>query len=291
MALAMSLAFAPLAEAAASTTGVETLATAKKKTVKKSAKKTKTTAKKDSTATKKATTTKKKSTTDANTGASTLTENTTKTDGNAKVENTAEVGNTANTATGTSNSRGSLLGGIISAIGGGSKDGSVLSGLSTIFDATKGATKDRIIGSWTYSEPAVVFSSKNVLSSIGGKLAAQGIEKKLQEQFEKAGIKKGMMTMTFDKDGKFTQVVGKHASSGTYTINDHNVVLNYGGKLKQIVGTTQLDGNDLLIVMDASKLLKYANVLGSLTGSSALKSLGSAISSLDGMEVGLKLNK
>lgn len=254
MALAMGLALAPLAEAAASVAGMETLATAKKKTVKKTTKKTKTT------------TTAKKATT--------------------ATESTAKTAAT----TSTSNS-GSLLGGIISAIGGGSKGGSILSGLSTIFDATKGATKDRIVGSWTYTEPAVVFSSNNVLSSIGGKVAAQAIEKKLQEQFDKAGIKKGMMTMTFDKDGKFTQVIGKRATSGTYTISDHNVVLNYGGKVKQIVGTTQLDGNDLLIVMDASKLLKYANVLGALTGNSALKSIGSAISSLDGMEIGLKLNK
>lgn len=254
MALAMGLALAPLAEAAASVAGMETLATAKKKTVKKTTKKTKTT--------------------------TTATESATATESTAKTAAT----------TSTSNS-GSLLGGIISAIGGGSKGGSILSGLSTIFDATKGATKDRIVGSWTYTEPAVVFSSNNVLSSIGGKVAAQAIEKKLQEQFDKAGIKKGMMTMTFDKDGKFTQVIGKRATSGTYTISDHNVVLNYGGKVKQIVGTTQLDGNDLLIVMDASKLLKYANVIGALTGNSALKPIGSAVSSLDGMEIGLKLNK
>lgn len=266
MALAMGLALAPLAEAAASVAGMETLATAKKKTVKKTTKKTKTT-----TTAKKATTAKK---------VTTATESATATESTAKTAAT----------TSTSNS-GSLLGGIISAIGGGSKGGAILSGLSTIFDATKGATKDRIVGSWTYTEPAVVFSSNNVLSSIGGKVAAQAIEKKLQEQFDKAGIKKGMMTMTFDKDGKFTQVIGKRATSGTYTISDHNVVLNYGGKVKQIVGTTQLDGNDLLIVMDASKLLKYANVIGALTGNSALKSIGSAVSSLDGMEVGLKLNK
>lgn len=260
MALAMGLALAPLAEAAASIAGMETLATAKKKTVKKTTKKTKTT------------TTAKKATT--------ATESATATKSTAKTAAT----------TSTSNS-GSLLGGIISAIGGGSKGGSILSGLSTIFDATKGATKDRIVGSWTYTEPAVVFSSKNVLSSIGGKVAEQAIEKKLLTQLEKAGIKKGMMTMTFDKDGKFTQVIGKRTTAGTYTISDHNVVLNYGGKVKQIVGTTQLDGNDLLIVMDASKLLKYANVLGALTGNSALTSIGSAVSSLDGMEIGLKLNK
>lgn len=254
MALAMGLALAPLAEAAASVAGMETLATAKKKTVKKTTKKTKTT------------TTAKKATT--------------------ATESTAKTAAT----TSTSNSV-SLLGGIISAIGRENKGGSILSGLSTIFDATKGATKDRIVGSWTYTEPAVVFSSNNVLSGIGGKVAAQAIEKELQAQLEKAGIKKGMMTMTFNKDGKFTQVIGKRTTAGTYTISDHNVVLNYGGKVKQIVGTTQLDGNDLLIVMDASKLLKYANVLGALTGNSALKSIGSAVSSLDGMEIGLKLNK
>lgn len=254
MALAMGLALAPLAEAAASVAGMETLATAKKKTVKKTTKKTKTT------------TTAKKATT--------------------ATESTAKTAAT----TSTSNS-GSLLGGIMSAIGGGNKGGSILSGLSTIFDATKGATKDRIVGSWTYTEPAVVFSSNNVLSGIGGKVAAQAIEKELQTQLEKAGIKKGMMTMTFNKDGKFTQVIGKRTTAGTYTISNHNVVLNYGGKVKQIVGTTQLDGNDLLIVMDASKLLKYANVLGALTGNSAMKSIGSAVSSLDGMEIGLKLNK
>ena len=147
------------------------------------------------------------------------------------------------------------------------------------------------MGTWTYTEPAVVFTSSNILSSIGGKVAAQTIENKLQTQLSKVGITKGMMTMTFDKDGNFTQTIGKRSTSGTYTISNSNVVLNYGGTVKQIVGTTQLDGNDLLIVMDASKLLKFANVISSVSGNSALKTLGSAISSVNGMQVGLKLNK
>ena len=63
-------------------------------------------------------------------------------------------------------------------------------------------------------------------------------------------------------------------------------MLSYAGGIKQLIGTTQLDGNDLLIVMDASKLLKYANVIGSLTGNTALKSLGNLLGSYNGMEVG-----
>lgn len=208
--------------------------------------------------------------------------------------NTTNAESTTKSVAETAASSGSsLLGGIISAIGGSgsSKTGSLLSGLTAILDATKGATKDRIVGTWTYTEPAVVFTSSNILSSIGGKVAAQTIENKLQTQLSKVGITKGMMTMTFDKDGNFTQTIGKRSTSGTYTISNSNVVLNYGGTVKQIVGTTQLDGNDLLIVMDASKLLKFANVISSVSGNSALKTLGSAISSVNGMQVGLKLNK
>jgi hypothetical protein len=136
-----------------------------------------------------------------------------------------------------------------------------------------------------------VFSSNNVLQNIGGKVASSAIESQLEQQFEKAGIKKGAMKMTFDKNGNFTQSMNGKTLSGTYTVKDSKIVLSYAGGIKQLIGTTQLDGNDLLIVMDASKLLKYANVIGSLTGNTALKSLGNLLGSYNGMEVGMKLNK
>ena len=61
--------------------------------------------------------------------------------------------------------------------------------------------------------------------------------------------------------------------------------------MKQIVGTTQVDGNDLHIVMDASKLLQYAKLLGTVSGSSTLQAASSLLNSVNGMKVGLKLNK
>ena len=137
----------------------------------------------------------------------------------------------------------------------------------------------------------MVFSSSNVLKNIGGKVASSAIESKRTEQFEKAGIKKGAMKMTFDKNGNFTQTIGRKTMSGTYTVQDSKIVLSYLGGIKQLVGTTQLDGNDLLIVMDSSKLLKYASVIGGLTGNTALSSIGNLLGSYEGMEVGMKLNK
>lgn len=169
--------------------------------------------------------------------------------------------------------------------------GSLISGLTSIFDSSKTASADKIVGTWTYTEPAVVLSDDNVLKNLGGKVASAAIEKKLQTYFEKAGITKGKMTMTFDKAGNFAQSVGKKTMKGTYTVDGKDVTLTYSGGVKQFVGTTQLDGSKLLIVMDASKLLKYAKTIGSLTGNSTASTLGSLLSGYDGLEVGLTLEK
>lgn len=169
--------------------------------------------------------------------------------------------------------------------------GGLLSGLTSIFSSSKVATKDKIIGTWVYDEPAVVMESSNALKNIGGKVVTAAIESKLDQQLQKYGFTKGMVTMTFDKDGNFTQTMKGKTLKGTYTIEDKSVVLKYGGKVSQVVGTTQIDGNSLLIVMDASKLLKYVNIIGKVSQNATLKTASSLIGSMDGLECGLKLTK
>jgi len=169
--------------------------------------------------------------------------------------------------------------------------GSLLSSLTSIFSSSKVATKDKMIGTWIYEEPAVEMESNNALKNIGGKVVTSTIENQLEKKLKKYGFKKGMVTMTFDKSGNFTQTIKGKTLKGTYTIDEKDVVLKYGGKVSQIVGTTQIDGNSLLIVMDASKLLKYVNVLGKVSQNTTLKTASSLISSMDGLECGLKLTK
>lgn len=172
-----------------------------------------------------------------------------------------------------------------------SSKSNLLSSLTSIFSSSKVATKDKIIGTWVYTEPAVVMSSSNTLKNLGGKLVTASVEKKLKTKLESYGFKKGQVTMTFDEDGNFTQTFKKKTFKGTYTLNGNNVELKYSGGVSQVVGTTQLDGDDLLIVMDASKLLKYVNVLGTLSQNTTLKTASSLIESMDGLECGLKLEK
>lgn len=169
--------------------------------------------------------------------------------------------------------------------------GGLLSSLTSIFSSNKVATEDKIIGTWVYEEPAVVLSSDDMLKNIGGKVASSAVETQLKSKLEGYGFKKGSVTMTFDKSGNFTQTLMGKKVTGTYTIEDKNIVLKYGGKISQIVGTTQLDGDNLLIVMNASKLLEYVNVLGSVSQNSTLKTAASLIGGMDGLECGLKLVK
>lgn len=170
--------------------------------------------------------------------------------------------------------------------------GDLISSLTTVFNANKTAkAADLTGGTWEYVEPAIVFSSDNALKKMGGKVASAAIEKQIQQKLDKYGIKKGTMKMTFDSDGNFTQTVAGKKLSGTYTISGQNVVLKYAGMVKQLAGTTQVDGNSLLIVMDASKLLSYMKTIGSLSGNSTLKTASSLIGSMNGMQCGFRLQK
>lgn len=191
------------------------------------------------------------------------------------------------------NAQSSLLGKIGSAVASvATQSGSdKLSALTSVFNNALVPTKDQIIGSWTYSEPAVVFTSDNTLQKFGGKVASAAIEKKLQSQLEKYGFKAGKMTMTYDAQGNFSQTVSGKTVKGTYTIQDSNVVLKYGGRVSQVVGKTQLIDGDLVIVMDASKLLSYMKTLGTLTKNSTLSTASSLISGFSGMQVGIRLKK
>ncbi len=173
----------------------------------------------------------------------------------------------------------------------GSTVGNLVSGLTSLFSSSKTATADKIVGTWTYTEPAVVFESDNVLSSLGGSVASSAIESSLKKKLEGYGIKAGSVKMTFDKSGNFTQTIAGKTLKGTYTLEDEEVKLKYSGSVSQMVGKTQLDGNNLLIVMDASKLLTYMKTIGSLSGNSTLKTASSLASNVDGMLVGLKLEK
>lgn len=182
------------------------------------------------------------------------------------------------------------LGDVLNGVLGSSQSGDVAQGLTSIFSKDKQATADNIIGTWSYSEPAIVFTSDNILAKAASKIAANKVEKKLQEQLSKYGIQPGSFTMTFKEDGTFTETLKGKTTQGKWAVKDSKLQLTVIG-IKTLSITTQIDGKDMQFVTDATKLLNLFKTLGAKSSNSNIKTVASLMKSVNGMQAGITLRK
>lgn len=187
---------------------------------------------------------------------------------------------------------GSILGGVLgnSTSSGSSQTGSLISTLTSIFSSSKQATAQKIVGTWNYSEPAIVLQSSNILTQTVAKAAANKMETQLQSYLTRYGIKPGTFSMTFKEDGTFTETLGTKTTSGTWKVQDSKLLLTVGG-IKTVSVTTQLDGNNMQFVTDATKLLTLFKTFGAKSTNSNLKTITSLMKNVNGMQAGLTLKK
>ena len=166
----------------------------------------------------------------------------------------------------------------------------VASSLTSVFSSNKQATAEKLIGTWSYTEPAIVFTSNNLLAKAASKIAANKVESKIQEQLSKYGIAPGTFSMTFNEDGTFTETLKGKTTQGTWTIQDSKLVLSIVG-VKALSITTQIDGKDLQFVTDATKLLNLLKTLGAKSSNSSIKTAASLMKSVNGMQAGITLHR
>jgi hypothetical protein len=175
-------------------------------------------------------------------------------------------------------------------LGGNSSSNEMVSNLTSVFSKNKQATQEKLIGTWSYTEPAIVFTSDNILAKVGSKIAANKLENKIQEYLTRYGIKPGAFTMTFNEDGTFTETLNGKTSKGKWTVKDSKLQLTIAG-IKALNVTTQIDGKDLQFVTDATKLLNLFKTLGAKSGNSQIKMVTSLMKSVNGMQAGVTLRK
>ncbi len=179
-----------------------------------------------------------------------------------------------------------ILSGVLS---NGSADG-LVSNLTSVFSSDKQATADNIIGTWAYSEPAIVFKSDNLLAKAASKIAANKVENKIQEQLSKYGIKPGSFSMTFNEDGSFSETLNGKTTKGTWKVQNSKLQLSIVG-VKALSITTQIDGKDMQFVTDATKLLNLFKTIGAKSSNSSIKTVTSLMKSVNGMQAGVTLRK
>ncbi len=166
----------------------------------------------------------------------------------------------------------------------------IISSLTSVFSSSKQASESSIVGTWEYSEPAIVFQSDNLLAKAGSSLVAKKLESKLQTQLSKYGIKAGTLKMTFNEDGTFTETLGKKTMSGQWSVSNSKLYITYLG-VKKIEITTQLSGNKLQFVTNASKLLTLLKSMGNASSNTNIKTITSLMNSVKGLQAGITLVK
>jgi len=184
-------------------------------------------------------------------------------------------------------SLGDVLGNVLGNSGQGSD---VVSNLTSVFSKDKQANENNIIGTWSYTEPAIVFTSDNLLAKAASKIASNKVESKIQEQLSKYGIQPGAFSMTFKEDGTFTETLKGKTTSGKWALKDSKLQLTIAG-VKALSITTQIDGKDMQFVTDATKLLNLFKSIGAKSTNTSIKTVTTLMKNVNGMQAGITLRK
>ena len=175
--------------------------------------------------------------------------------------------------------------------------GDLLKGAATsIIDNVTGgkATEVMLPGTWNYVSPAVRLQSDDALASALANAAVTGMETKLQNAYNYVGIKPGVCKFTYNTDNTFSMVLGKRTLTGTYTFDasTHKIVMEFSSKLLKLgsmTGYAYIDGENMDVVFDCSKLFDFLVKLGSKV--SILNSIAKFAENYDGMMIGFSLER
>lgn len=150
----------------------------------------------------------------------------------------------------------------------------------------------QMTGTWSFTGSALEFESDNLLQKAGGSLASATVEKKLDEQLAKIGIKPGQLSFTFNADSTFAATIGNKPLNGTYSYDASTQKANL--KFAKLIGLNakvNCTSTSMDLLFNADKLLQLLTYLSSKSSNSTLQTIGSLAESYDGMLVGLGLEK
>lgn len=150
-----------------------------------------------------------------------------------------------------------------------------------------------LVGTWKYSQPSIVFESDDVLSNLGGSVASSKVQSKLKTGLEKAGLKKGKVTITFNKDKTFAIKVGSKTQEGTYAVEGNNLTLTFKYSGRAITMNVKQSLGQLQIAMKADKMLQLVSLVATKASaySSQMSLVSSLLGSYKGMYLGMEFTK
>ena len=154
-------------------------------------------------------------------------------------------------------------------------------------------TASKLHGTWSYTQPCIAFESENTLNKIGGSVASAKLEEKLKTALDKAGIRAGQVSITFNADNSFYISIGNRQITGSYQIEDCDLLLTFKTTQKTIKTNVKLSLGTLQVAMNADKMLQIVNTIATKASaySSNMKTVSTLLSQYNGMYLGLKFEK
>jgi hypothetical protein len=187
----------------------------------------------------------------------------------------------------------------------------LLSGLGNIVSGLLGTDKvseNSLMGTWSYKQPAIVFESENVLANVGGMAAGKAAEQKLQTYLNKIGFTEGKVKMTFNEDGTGKVTYANKDIPFQWSASDSDLTIKLGsstisalasssklGKYTSFKMNCKVSLNSIQLSFKADKLLSFVSKIvsaaGKATNNSTISSITSLANKVDGMYLGLTLEK
>lgn len=186
------------------------------------------------------------------------------------------------TGTTTQTSTGSILGDILGAATNGQTIGNVLGSVL----GTTTMTQQQLIGTWTYSQPGVAFTSDNLLAQAGGEVAATTIKQKVLPVYQKVGIKSSNTQMQFKEDGTFVAVIAGKQLSGNYTFDAKTSQVVLQTLLFNMTCYAKRNSDGIALLFESTKLLTLLQTMSALSGNSTLGTIGDLSKNYDGLRLG-----
>ncbi len=170
--------------------------------------------------------------------------------------------------------------------------GNVVSALSNLL-GTDTLSNETLIGTWNYSEPCIVFESKNILTKLGTSAATGKIESSLQKGLNKIGFTKGKVKMVLNEDKSGNISYNGKGVDVAWEVKDSNLILTFPITQKSISINVNMNGSALQMAMKADNLISLLNIVTEKASavSTALSSVSSLIKTVDGAFVGLRFEK
>lgn len=177
-------------------------------------------------------------------------------------------------------------------------NGNGLSGIGNAVSsllANKNFEVDDLVGSWTYTGPAVTLQSENALQKVGGAAAATALEGKLEPYYQRFGMT--AMNLTVAEDHSFVMKLKKGQMKGTIEKDEESgkLIFSFNALGKISLGKVSAEaskaGGVLILTFDMSKLVTIVEKVSKISGSTSAKSLSALLSSYDGLYAGFRMKQ